>query len=99
MQVLGRFNDDKGWLLQSLSGSCLYIITQHHLLHSEQLNHDKMKSIAIQLCALIVTLLTITIGSATADATFTPILPPSYPLAVRNPYLSGEFFRRLHNSH
>lgn len=23
-------------------------------------------------------------------ATFSPILPPSYPLAVRNPYLSGE---------
>lgn len=22
--------------------------------------------------------------------TFTPVLPPSYPLAVRNPYLSGE---------
>jgi hypothetical protein len=63
------------------------------------LTTTKMKSIAIQLCALIVTLLTITIGSATADANFTPILPPSYPLAVRNPYLSGEFFRRLHNSH
>jgi hypothetical protein len=26
---------------------------------------------------------------ATAEASFTPILPPSYPLAVRNPYLSG----------
>jgi hypothetical protein len=63
------------------------------------LTTTNMKSIAIQLCALIVTLLTITIGSATADAIFTPILPPSYPLAVRNPYLSGEFFRRLHNSH
>jgi uncharacterized membrane protein len=49
-----------------------------------------MKSIVIQLCALIATLLAITIGSVTADATFTPILPPSYPLAVRNPYLSGE---------
>jgi hypothetical protein len=49
-----------------------------------------MKSIAMQLYALTVTLLTITIGSVTADATFTPILPPSYPLAVRNPYLSGE---------
>ena len=48
------------------------------------------KSIAIQLCALIITLLTITIGSVTADATFTPIIPPSYPLAVRNPYLSGK---------
>lgn len=49
-----------------------------------------MKSIAIQLCALIVTLLTITIDSVTADATLTPILPPSYPLAVRNPYLSSK---------
>lgn len=26
---------------------------------------------------------------STSAATFTPILPPSYPLAVRNPYLSG----------
>ena len=24
-------------------------------------------------------------------ATFSPVLPPSYPLAVRNPYLSGVF--------
>lgn len=63
------------------------------------LTMTKMKSISIQLCGLVVALLTITIGSVTADATFTPILPPSYPLAVRNPYLSGEFVRRLHNSH
>ena len=58
----------------------------------------KMKSIAIQLCALVATLLTISIGSVTADATYTPILPPSYPLAVRNPYLSGKFFQRWHHS-
>jgi hypothetical protein len=57
-----------------------------------------MKSIAIQLCALVATLLTISIGSVTADATYTPILPPSYPLAVRNPYLSGKFFQRWHHS-
>jgi len=48
-----------------------------------------MKSITLRLCALIITLLTITIDSVTADASFTPILPPSYPLAVRSPYLSG----------
>lgn len=24
-------------------------------------------------------------------ATFSPFLPPAYPLAVRNPYLSGSF--------
>jgi hypothetical protein len=58
----------------------------------------KTKSIAIQLCALIATLLTISIGSVTADATYTPILPPSYPLAVRNPCLSGKFFHRWHHS-
>lgn len=26
----------------------------------------------------------------TGQASFTPVLPPSYPLAVRNPYLSGK---------
>lgn len=54
-----------------------------------------MKSTAFQLCALIITLLSITIGSVTADATFTPILPPSYPLAVRSPYLSGMLLSQL----
>lgn len=28
---------------------------------------------------------------AVGEASFTPILPPSYPLAVRNPYLSGKY--------
>lgn len=28
-------------------------------------------------------------ATSTSAASFTPILPPSYPLAVRNPYLSG----------
>lgn len=28
-------------------------------------------------------------------ASFSPILPPSYPLAVRNPYLSSEFLSRV----
>lgn len=28
-------------------------------------------------------------ATSSSAASFTPILPPSYPLAVRNPYLSG----------
>ncbi len=27
---------------------------------------------------------------AVSGPSYTPVLPPSYPLAVRNPYLSGE---------
>jgi hypothetical protein len=51
-----------------------------------------MNPIITRLCTFLITLLATTIGSVKADATFTPILPPSYPLAVRNPYLSGKLF-------
>ena len=45
--------------------------------------------------SLLATLLILSISLSTTrsvlcDLSFTPITPPSYPLAVRNPYLSGE---------
>jgi hypothetical protein len=49
----------------------------------------------IHLCVLVLSALVVFFGSATAEASYTPILPPSYPLAVRNPYLSGKFFFQI----
>jgi hypothetical protein len=37
-------------------------------------------------------------GTKVSGATFSPVLPPSYPLAVRNPYLSGLFSRYIYAS-
>jgi len=54
-----------------------------------------MQSFLVRLCALALSMSVVLFGSATAEASFTPILPPSYPLAVRNPYLSGSVFQHI----
>jgi hypothetical protein len=54
-----------------------------------------MKCSLVRLCTCALSALTVFFGSATAEASYTPILPPSYPLAVRNPYLSGKLPKEL----
>lgn len=49
-----------------------------------------MASLNSQLLVLALTVLILFSNLSIAKPTFTPVLPPSYPLAVRNPYLSGE---------
>jgi hypothetical protein len=54
-----------------------------------------MKCSLVCLCTCALSALTVFFGSAIAEASYTPILPPSYPLAVRNPYLSGKLPKEL----
>lgn len=54
-----------------------------------------MQPFQVHLCALALSMFAVLFGSVTAEASFTPILPPSYPLAVRNPYLSGSICQHI----
>lgn len=49
-----------------------------------------MASLVTYLFVVLLWMLALLIGLANSQALFTPVLPPSYPLAVRNPYLSGK---------
>lgn len=51
-----------------------------------------MASLIARVLASVLCALVFLIDSTAAQAFFTPVLPPSYPLAVRNPYLSGKSF-------
>lgn len=56
-----------------------------------------MASLNRELLVLALAALALFFNPSIAKPTFTPFLPPSYPLAVRNPYLSGESVH-LHSS-